>query len=39
MTTIKISTIKYLSQRKELVSLITDVVLKNQFLLLILCEK
>ncbi|EGR4286403.1 glycerol-3-phosphate regulon repressor [Vibrio cholerae] len=37
MTTIKISTIKYLSQRKELVSLITDVVLKNQFLLLILC--
>nr|WP_088132399.1 glycerol-3-phosphate regulon repressor [Vibrio cholerae] len=30
MTTIKISTIKYLSQRKELVSLITDVVLKNQ---------
>ncbi|HGF7518493.1 TPA: glycerol-3-phosphate regulon repressor, partial [Vibrio cholerae] len=34
MTTIKISTIKYLSQRKELVSLITDVVLKNQFLLL-----
>ncbi|TXZ84608.1 glycerol-3-phosphate regulon repressor, partial [Vibrio cholerae] len=29
MTTIKISTIKYLSQRKELVSLITDVVLKN----------
>ncbi|ARB82610.1 TPA: glycerol-3-phosphate regulon repressor [Vibrio cholerae] len=39
MTTIKISTIKYLSQRKELVSLITDVVLKNQFLLLILCGK
>ncbi|HBC2026905.1 TPA: glycerol-3-phosphate regulon repressor [Vibrio cholerae] len=33
------STIKYLSQRKELVSLITDVVLKNQFLLLILCGK
>ncbi|HAY4069944.1 glycerol-3-phosphate regulon repressor, partial [Vibrio cholerae] len=32
-------TIKYLSQRKELVSLITDVVLKNQFLLLILCGK
>ncbi|WP_088136841.1 glycerol-3-phosphate regulon repressor, partial [Vibrio cholerae] len=27
------------SQRKELVSLITDVVLKNQFLLLILCGK
>ncbi|NOF86581.1 glycerol-3-phosphate regulon repressor [Vibrio cholerae] len=39
MTTIKISTIKYLSQRKELVSLITDVVLKNQFLLLILYGK
>ncbi|EGQ8015153.1 glycerol-3-phosphate regulon repressor [Vibrio cholerae] len=39
MTTIKISTIKYLNQRKELVSLITDVVLKNQFLLLILCGK
>ncbi|EOD2713439.1 glycerol-3-phosphate regulon repressor [Vibrio cholerae] len=39
MTTIKISTITYLSQRKELVSLITDVVLKNQFLLLILCGK
>ncbi|HAS3624663.1 TPA: glycerol-3-phosphate regulon repressor [Vibrio cholerae] len=39
MTTIKISTIKYLSQRKELVLLITDVVLKNQFLLLILCGK
>ncbi|HFG1938822.1 TPA: glycerol-3-phosphate regulon repressor [Vibrio cholerae] len=39
MTTIKISIIKYLSQRKELVSLITDVVLKNQFLLLILCGK
>ncbi|HBK7264866.1 TPA: glycerol-3-phosphate regulon repressor [Vibrio cholerae] len=39
MTTIKISTIKYSSQRKELVSLITDVVLKNQFLLLILCGK
>ncbi|EGR4403411.1 glycerol-3-phosphate regulon repressor [Vibrio cholerae] len=39
MTTIKISTIKYLSQRKELVSLITDIVLKNQFLLLILCGK
>ncbi|EGR4177074.1 glycerol-3-phosphate regulon repressor [Vibrio cholerae] len=37
MTTIKISTIRYLSQRKELVPLITDVVLKNQFLLLILC--
>ncbi|EGR0467757.1 glycerol-3-phosphate regulon repressor [Vibrio cholerae] len=39
MTTIKISTIKYLSQKKELMSLITDVVLKNQFLLLILCGK